>query len=1199
MASSRDSPRLRQNLNPLLTSALGYHNQLSTPQSAVTLGSPHTYGALTPASSIQRYNPQEWIPSPAAGPERAHQFPPQPAYRDAPVAAAAPPPPPYSPPRSQRPATANYDTPPANISAARIPSSGAPNLRPSPEPVAPQNFPPPPGSADRRTSRDRRFGLSSLTLTRRRDRERDQPEFTPSPDTRSFASPSRIQPLTVHIPPPIEPLDNAVPPIPPNARRAASASALDTPLSARSRSASQTRWDPHIPLPPPPPGPPPNQSRSQSLNRPNSSNPPIASPPTRRPPPGGVTALGPVPPTPANWVDTDNQRQHQRQEQQAVAPSQPDLSIQTTDLGNRPTHGVPESATGASPDSGGGLSRTGAVRGEKSLRERRNESRPRHQRAESSAEGRQLADIVVPQGSNLSRRFSVHRGTPRSGGKVVLELNRPPEDADSRSSTPRASAGLPLDSPTPPFAPRPQKPTIATESGHPIAPKALPTPPPQSSRSASSSSFVRQDMYSSINSVASTPFTPQALTKQIVVSQTAQQFCQDSVERFQKFAEKEASAKTDADRVKLFADFIVNESRLRRERYSAAIGAMGSEIFDLTRDLFRPMKARRDSNSSQMSDWTPQKSESRSNRNSMNSILREQLQANSAPLSANLPMSPSGPPPINTNWNSNQYMPSLSPILSMSISARDEADSRGRPASRWWESESAGEGGRGLERSKRESKYMGVPKEAREALQWEDASGSASASGEGYLADEYPPEKVGWHEPEPSKAPHPFRQSFLALAPSAPNTPSPSQLDVSRLVTLPPPYPRHHPAVNNNHPELTSIRALVRTVSDLTEIEVTKQAFAQDSQKARDEAKEAATARRQALRVNLQQEIGSGNMSYAEAAAIEADTQESEKAQSKDLERKEFERFQNVVVSPLNDLLTARIAKATSMFDELRSRLFVETQAPSPNMPQEEGDEQPELLEKLTLLKWIFEARENLHREIFNLLGDRNDRYREMVITPYRLSGNEEKVRNAESFFAEDAGKRQAAFANEVLQRTLEFRDVVEETVTRGVDMQLNAFWDIAPPLKRLLDKIPATIDESFRIQIPPAEFEENPSYHNHPLQYLYSLLLHAEKSTHQFIESQTNLLCLLHEVKEAAVSARAKLIEAEGRDARAVEEERQGERDQLTEDLKEKVRVVQDQWNGALGDAMTGVKERVGEWLLSTGGWDETLEDGGVVLYR
>ncbi|KAI0542005.1 hypothetical protein GGR58DRAFT_368908 [Xylaria digitata] len=1183
MTSTRDTTsRLRQTLNPLLTSALGYHNQLNTPQSAISISSPHPFAGPTPASSIQPYNPQEWIPSPAVGPERTHQYPTQPAFRDSSAAVPAPPPP-YSPPRSQRPPPTNYETPQANASAVRIPSNAH---RPSPEPATPQNFPPPPGSTERRASRDRRFGLPSLA----RRRDRDPTDSVHNPDTRSLVSTSRPQTLMINIPPTIDPSDSLVPIIPPNARRAASASAVETPISARSRSTSQTRWDPPMPLPPPPPGPPPSgQSRSQSLNRPNAMNPPVASPPTRRPPPGGVTALGPVPPTPANWVDEE------RQPQPATAPSQPELTLQTSDLVNPQPQDVPESATGASPNSG--LSRTGAVRGEKTLRERRNESRTRHQWAESSTDAQQLSNIVVLQGSNISRRFSVHRGTPRSGGKMVLELSKSPDDnADSRHSTPRASAGLPVESATPPFSPLAQKPLLSTETGHTIVPKALPTPPPQS-RSVSSSSHVRPDVYSSINSVASTPFASQPLTKQVIVSQTAQQFCQGTIERFQVFAEKEASAKTDADRVKLFADFFVNESRLRRERYSSAIGAMGSEIFDLTRDLFRPMKARRDSNSSQMSDWAPQMSETRSNRNSMTSLVREQHQPSSAPASANLPMSPSGPPPINTNWTSNQYMPSLSPILSMSVSAREGADSRGRPASRWWESDSIGEGNR-IERSKRESKYMGVPKEAREALQWQDASGSVSGpsgSSEGYLADEYPPEKVGWHEPELTKAPHPFRQSLLSLASSAPNTPCPSHLDVSRLVTLPPPYPRHHPAVNNNHPELTSIRTLVRSVSDLSEIEATKQAFARDSQKVRDEATAAASARRQALRVNLQREIGSGNMSYAEAAAIEADTQESEKAQSKELEKKEFERFQNAVVMPLNDLLTGRIAKATALFDELRSRLFVETQAPNPNMPQEEGDEQPELLEKLTLLKWIFEAREALHREIYDLLSDRNDRYREMVIMPYRLSGNEEKLRNAEAFFAEDAGRRQAAFTSEMLRRTCEFRDVVEENVTRGVDMQLNAFWDIAPPLKRLLDKIPPLIDGHFHIQIPPSEFEENPSYHQHPLQYLYSLLLHAEKSTYQFIESQTNLLCLLHEVKEAVVSARAKVSEAEGRDSRAIEDERRDERERLTDDLKEKVRVVQDQWEGALGDGLRGVKERVGEWLLSTGGWDESLEDGGV----
>lgn len=76
MSNSRDPTRLRQGLNPLLTTSLGgFHNQLSTPLSAVSLASTHPYSAHTPASAIQPYNPQEWIGSPIAGPERTHQFP--------------------------------------------------------------------------------------------------------------------------------------------------------------------------------------------------------------------------------------------------------------------------------------------------------------------------------------------------------------------------------------------------------------------------------------------------------------------------------------------------------------------------------------------------------------------------------------------------------------------------------------------------------------------------------------------------------------------------------------------------------------------------------------------------------------------------------------------------------------------------------------------------------------------------------------------------------------------------------------------------------------------------------------------------------------------------------------------------------------------------------------------------------------------
>ncbi|KAK5239407.1 hypothetical protein LTR16_011969, partial [Cryomyces antarcticus] len=52
---------------------------------------------------------------------------------------------------------------------------------------------------------------------------------------------------------------------------------------------------------------------------------------------------------------------------------------------------------------------------------------------------------------------------------------------------------------------------------------------------------------------------------------------------------------------------------------------------------------------------------------------------------------------------------------------------------------------------------------------------------------------------------------------------------------------------------------------------------------------------------------------------------------------------------------------------QLCSGLLIDAQDPNPNQTQEEGDEQPELLEKLTLLKWLSETREQLHQELFDL----------------------------------------------------------------------------------------------------------------------------------------------------------------------------------------------------------------------------------------
>ena len=135
-----------------------------------------------------------------------------------------------------------------------------------------------------------------------------------------------------------------------------------------------------------------------------------------------------------------------------------------------------------------------------------------------------------------------------------------------------------------------------------------------------------------------------------------------------------------------------------------------------------------------------------------------------------------------------------------------------------------------------------------------------------------------------------------------------------------------------------------------------------------------------------------------------------------------------------------------------------------------------------------------------------------------------------------------------------------------------------------------------FQVQIPTNEYEENPSYQNHPLQYLYTLVSHAEKSSYQYIESQTNLFCLLHEVKSAVMRANCKLMVAErvrlGEDEdhvrREMQESRADEERSLTHDLKDKVATVEGQWAEALGSAIQGLRERVKEQLIDENGWEE-----------
>ncbi len=700
--------------------------------------------------------------------------------------------------------------------------------------------------------------------------------------------------------------------------------------------------------------------------------------------------------------------------------------------------------------------------------------------------------------------------------------------------------------------------------------------------------------------VAAAPFDPSRSGSSLsaLASSRLDSFALQALERHTAFIEKEAAATSDEERLELFANFMVHESRLRRDCYAAAYNTMASDIVESTRDMWRSYSS------------TGKRAVTPSTTRSSYEPTVPSWASDDQPTSAQgFPKSASSfgenTPAMEVasvgeageafdraesrQWPET-FKPTLSPIPSMAQSTvPDEESSRGRAPSRWWESShSSGSIGRPdrMEKSHREIKYMGIraaelqdASEPSPALSRQSATPGASA--QTFSGSRYPPEKVGWHEPADFETPvaTPAKTSDRRSSGSFPG----GLLDVSRLITLPPPYPRHHPAVSNSHPSLADLRNEHRGLADRSEIQQIKDAFSENDRNIRNQQIETAKERRAKLRMNIQAKIVDGTISYAEAAQAETDFDAEEAERGKANARANFDRYETHVAQPINALISDKIAQANKCFSGLTLDLKTHDETSDPNQAQEEGDEQPERLEKLTLLKWLFEAREQLHRQMCELHAERSEKYSEVILTPYQIQRAQAKIDEATSFFAKDSRQRQITYNQDSQKRFDQLQHTVERNVSRGVEDQLSAFWDIAPGLLEVTARVPDDLSK-LEIAVPVSECEENPSYDRHPLQYLFTLLSHAGKSAYQFIESQINLLCLLHEVRTAAMKARLK----EGMSDEDLAQVEQG----LTEDLQEKVGEVEAQWREALGRGLEETKGRVRGYLEETGGWEDGLDE-------
>ncbi|KAK5958634.1 hypothetical protein OHC33_000477 [Knufia fluminis] len=636
-------------------------------------------------------------------------------------------------------------------------------------------------------------------------------------------------------------------------------------------------------------------------------------------------------------------------------------------------------------------------------------------------------------------------------------------------------------------------------------------------------------------------------------------FIKQSTQRHFDFLRREQAASSDLERLSLFMHFMQQESLIRKGRY---ITAFRSDDFDVQAArgmLFNGSKVRR-----------------ASTRDAQLPHGESPAPASSGPMAR-----PDGP------WFKD-YRPQLSPIASMEY---DDLSSRGRAPSRWWESQTGSQTddqGQGVPRTKRESKYMSLSKKLLQDMESGEMDPLPEDTAWAQYGQQYPNEKANPETPG-------LLEEGITSPPLTGNsqrrTPRSSQLDISRLITLPPSYPRHYPAVNNSHPDLAEYRTTVRMLSDLSDARSRQSRHKMSIEAMRHDRFARISEVRRTFRVNIQGQLAEGSISYAEAAEAEKLVKTEEHEIEKQGLQAEFDTLQDVVINPLHDQLNERIEHLSNSLESLQRELFNNAVNQDPDQPVQEGDDVPELLEQLTQLKWLFEARESLHQELFGLLSQRNDAYKAIVALPYHQTNNTDKVRDTEAFFEKDAATRHATFCAEALKRHESFLQFIEDNALRGIELQSSAFWDITPGLVDLLQKIPDDLGE-LDLHIPEGELQENPAYTEHPQQYLYLLLRHAERSSYQYIEGQVNLYCLLHEVKTSSLAAHYRASKAQqkmaGDQSIDLADTRLEDEGELTDELKNRAAMIEEQWREALGKHFQAHLQRVQQQLEDQGAWDD-----------
>jgi hypothetical protein len=528
-------------------------------------------------------------------------------------------------------------------------------------------------------------------------------------------------------------------------------------------------------------------------------------------------------------------------------------------------------------------------------------------------------------------------------------------------------------------------------------------------------------------------------------------------------------------------------------------------------------------------------------------------------------------------WGQNLTESSFPSSAMMAYEQRvaDEESSRGRTSSRWWET--SGDGGScsisenaairsddndsvyGSSYPRRSRKFNKTPRQSlKEIAELANTPrNSAPHDPASYMnSTAYPPDRKGYSRSR-SRAPSSSRPRGHS---TRKRTAVKTSLDIAPLLTLLPSWPKEYPAINNCHPRLDVFRDLVRTLNDLSQLTILKTRFAEKTDLGKDAFATESQRRRISQAERIQGLYSRGDLHYDEMERLNLDFEREEAKIQHEAAEEEFKAFDAEVVTPAHRDLHERISAASAAYADLCTLIRARNPLAS------DSDQQPELLEYLTALKWIFDVRETLHKHIFDLLAERNERYKSLILAPLRNARDQSRFQSTSAFFQQDATTRAGEFHKARIVRHEQFMDVVERQVTLGVEEARSKFWEIAPLVMECLEKIPDSLDNVVPI-VPPEESVEHPEWVTQPMRYLERKIAEAEGAMKALgLEEGEGLLCLLHGVKTAL--ARAK---ADGGGGDGASEERR-----LTEDLKEKVGMIEEEWREGLGRLLERVKEDV-----------------------